>query len=335
MNEKTNTEEVFQCICGKQFKTKQSLASHKSHCKIYLETLRQEKESRRLPNGLFKCENPDCGKEHDGSYGSGRFSCRECSNHYIALTKINAKNPNVKAHLDKLRLEGKLQYHTAPYGTWKCIHCGEIFETRAKLKEHIKIVHYKIISTDLTCPFCGTILKNKYSKGGHIRNCKFNPNRETYKKIAKETGKKLSKMYEVGEIIPTFKGKHHTDETKRKMRESTCQYLKNNNPHPCRYNKKSIKFFDELSQRNGWNLKHAENGGEFYTGIGYWLDAYDIEKNIVVEYDESAHYVDVQNNILREKDLNRQQEIIEHLHCEYWRYNETTKVLWKVEKSSQ
>jgi hypothetical protein len=54
-------------------------------------------------------------------------------------------------------------------------------------------------------------------------------------------------MYEAGEIIPSFKGKHHTDETKRKMRESTCRYLKNNNPHPCRYNKKSIKFFDELS----------------------------------------------------------------------------------------
>jgi hypothetical protein len=50
----------------------------------------------------------------------------------------------------------------------------------------------------------------------------------------------------------------------------------------------------------------------------------------VVEYDESAHYDDVWNNILREKDLNRQQEIIEHLHCEYWRYNETTKCLWKV-----
>jgi hypothetical protein len=29
----------------------------------------------RLPNGMFKCEY--CGKEHDGSYGSGRF----CSNH--------------------------------------------------------------------------------------------------------------------------------------------------------------------------------------------------------------------------------------------------------------
>ena len=29
---------------------------------------------------------------------------------------------------------------------------------------------------------------------------------------------------------------------------------------------------------HGWIIQHAENGGEFYTGIGYWLDAYDKEK---------------------------------------------------------
>ena len=39
----------------------------------------------------------------------------------------------------------------------------------------------------------------------------------------------------------------------------------------------------------------------------------------------------IENNILREKDLKRQNEIIEHLHCEYWRYNEKMKQLWKVE----
>ena len=45
---------------------------------------------------------------------------------------------------------------------------------------------------------------------------------------------------------------------------------------------------------------------------------------------EIEHYEDVENNILREKDLKRQNEIIEHLQCEYWRYNETTKCLWKA-----
>jgi hypothetical protein len=34
MNEENNVE-VFQCICGKQFKSKKSLASHKNFCEIY------------------------------------------------------------------------------------------------------------------------------------------------------------------------------------------------------------------------------------------------------------------------------------------------------------
>ena len=34
------------------------------------------------------------------------------------------------------------------------------------------------------------------------------------------------------------------------------------------------------------------------------------KKNIVVEYDEKKHYVDVDNNILKDKDIKRQTEII-------------------------
>jgi hypothetical protein len=40
MNEKNNTEEVFQCVCGKQFKSKHSLSGHKANCKVYLELIK-------------------------------------------------------------------------------------------------------------------------------------------------------------------------------------------------------------------------------------------------------------------------------------------------------
>lgn len=53
-----------------------------------------------------------------------------------------------------------------------------------------------------------------------------------------------------------------------------------------------------------WNLRHAENGGEIIK-FGYFLDAYDEEKNIVVEYDEPRHYIDVENNILKSEDIKR------------------------------
>ena len=70
------------------------------------------------------CENPKCGKEHDGSYGSGRFCSKSCRMAYIASKVKNHKcnwNSNKKPK---------------PFGTWKCPHCDFIGETRSKLKEH-------------------------------------------------------------------------------------------------------------------------------------------------------------------------------------------------------
>lgn len=64
--------------------------------------------------------------------------------------------------------------------------------------------------------------------------------------------------------------------------------------------------------------------------FGYFLDAYDKENNVVVEYDEKEHYIDVENNILRPKDIERQNYIIEKLHCDVYRYNEYTKTLYKI-----
>ena len=42
--------------------------------------------------------------------------------------------------------------------------------------------------------------------------------------------------------------------------------------------------------------------------------------NIIFEYDEPYHYIDIENNILREKDLNRQKFLIDTLHCKFYRY---------------
>ena len=66
------------------------------------------------------CEN--CGNEHDGSYASGRFCSKSCSQSWIAK--------HVK-HRQTTRNDCR-----APYGTWKCECCDMIFETRKKLKEH-------------------------------------------------------------------------------------------------------------------------------------------------------------------------------------------------------
>ena len=74
-------------------------------------------------------------------------------------------------------------------------------------------------------------------------------------------------------------------------------------------------------------MQHELNGGEIQL-IGYSLDAYDKERNIVVEYDEARHY-DVDNN-LKYKDIIRQNNIIKYLQCKFFRYNERIQLFYEV-----
>lgn len=89
-------------------------------------------------------------------------------------------------------------------------------------------------------------------------------------------------------------------------------------------------FIDKLNEKYNWNLVHAESGGEKYIS-GYYVDGYDEENNIVFEYDEKKHYIDVYNNILKQKDIDRQNIIIEALGCKFLRYNEEIDLLYEVE----
>jgi len=47
------------------------------------------------------------------------------------------------------------------------------------------------------------------------------------------------------------------------------------------YNSNACKYFDKLHSERGWNIQHAENGGEYYLkDLGYWLDGYDKKKTL-------------------------------------------------------
>lgn len=78
------------------------------------------------------------------------------------------------------------------------------------------------------------------------------------------------------------------------------------------YNKSSIRIIDEYAKLHGLNFQHAENGGEVYLKeLGYWLDAYDRDKNVVLEYMEKFH------NRKVEYDERRKKEIVNLLGCIY------------------
>lgn len=145
--------------------------------------------------------------------------------------------------------------------------------------------------------------------------------------------KSLKNGFESGRLKNPIKGKTLSEETKEKIRNSQINNLLNKYEKRFpRYNDKSIPVLDDISKEMGWNLQHAENGGEFRTELGFFVDAYDKEKNIVVEYDERKHYKDVKNNILTDKDKKRQDAIIKLLKCDFYRFNEVTGILWKANK---
>jgi hypothetical protein len=80
------------------------------------------------------------------------------------------------------------------------------------------------------------------------------------------------------------------------------------------FNKEACRIFDEIMLRENIFIQHAMNGGEYYIKeLGYWVDGYDKENNVVYEFDEDYH------KYRKERDLKRQQEIEKFLGCVFIR----------------
>lgn len=257
---------------------------------------------------MYKCKH--CGKEFDNKY--------KLSGH----STFCKKNPKYQNNTEKLS------------------------ENRKKISHYTESQH-------LHCQYCNKEIANKGCLALHERSCELNPNRVKVKygsydltkpRIGHPCKWKGKTKYN-DEIIRKrtetfyenkkngkyqFKGTHHTDETKQKLREFFVErYSSLNEPFKCNFSDKGCKFIDELNEKNNWNLQHAKNGGE-YCVDGYFLDGYDKELNIAFEYDEKRHYKDVDNNILNDKDIERQNYIISKLNCKFYRYNENLKLLYEV-----
>jgi len=133
------------------------------------------------------------------------------------------------------------------------------------------------------------------------------------KKYGKEEADRRQKEYNVKR-----KNIVVSDEAKRNMRLAAIKKIEKTIENGGQlfpgYNPKGCQLFEEIMKASGTYIQHAENGGEFHIKeLGYWVDGYDKENNIVYEYDEPWHSRQL------EKDAHRQKEIEEFLSCKFIR----------------
>lgn len=261
------------------------------------------------------------------------FICKYCGKEFEKSTQLGG-------HIIRCKYNPKYEQNL--------INCNNLKQSN----NHFKISKYNEIKK-CYCQYCNKLCKNENSLKQHEIRCKENPNHKKYELYEynlklhnkdieiwnkNKTGKdnfsirnhsiNLKKYYQKHDN--PNKGLVMSDEDKEKRRLGFINYIKENKKEfKPQYNKQSCKYINKLNEQNNWNLQHAENGGEIEID-GYFLDGYDKELNIVFEYDEKIHYKDVFNNILNDKDIQRQNYIINKLNCKFYRYNEYMDLLYKI-----
>ena len=118
----------------------------------------------------MKCEN--CGNEHDGSYGSGRFCSKECRGAFVQKCETKHKRGE----------------------PWKCDQCGMEFKSRSLMYKHKHQNHPKrgpSWNSGLTKDIDSRIAKGVETRKKHIANGSV-VNYWTGKSLPREMRKKIS-----------------------------------------------------------------------------------------------------------------------------------------------
>lgn len=164
------------------------------------------------------------------------------------------------------------------------------------------------------CKYCGKEVGNKGCLILHETQCKLNPNRiyrnpnknrlyeynEPWNKgltkenndSLKQIGLTLKNKYKNGELIPSFLGKHHTEETKKRISEKRKQWLLDHkDQHVWRRDSKFLSIPCE-------NLKQylRDKGINFveeyepFDDINYCVDIAWPDEKIAIEVNGNQHY---------------------------------------------
>jgi hypothetical protein len=124
-----------------------------------------------------------------------------------------------------------------------------------------------------------------------------------------------------GELNGNYNRKKSSEEIE-KMRKSAIERVIRQGTCVA-YNPRSIPIIENYGKENGYNFIHAENGGEYQIpNTTFFVDGYDKENNVVIEFDEMYHYRETQKN----KDIQRQDMIGQLLKCKFIRIDENNNI---------
>jgi hypothetical protein len=167
-------------------------------------------------------------------------------------------------------------------------------------------------SIEKECLYCNKIFKS-YKSDNRIfcsRECfDIGKNKNKLKQPRSEEVKNKISNKLKGRIIPEKQAKEHGIRMRTRFGELGIKgkFKPNFNPKAC-------QIIEEYGKQHGYNFQHALNGGEYYIKeLGYWIDGYDKEKNIVIEYYEKYHNI----TKIKNRDKKRKKEIIKFLKCKF------------------
>lgn len=243
---------------------------------------------------------------HTNKGNRNRFEGKPCLDCKSKL--LREKQPEYKNVCIQCGCESPVKYKGRVKPDWKCFECKNT-------KEKICVVcqmPFTTKSNPQTCSYrCMNILIARNIGGPNIDNLSQIPEIRVTRRVG--GGKRQD-----GENNGMW-GKKHSQETKRKIRLARTQRFLDTGLSP-KINPKACEEIDKFADENGYSFLHGGNGNEHYIKeLGYYLDGYDKENNIVVEYDELHH----QQPHQQKKDRRREQEIINLLKCKFIRLVET------------
>lgn len=185
--------EIYTCICGKEFHSKRSLGTHKQRCSEVL------KQNGQL---LDKYVCSGCGRDFDS-----KTTLQSHIGHCEQYEKISLKG----THSSKYWNEEKQMY---------VCECDREFENHQSLNAHFThcLFHKHILGLP-------EIIADRSKKNGPQTFSKEFLGEDRFNELHQNAGKSLRQNIRDGKTKPSCLGRKHSKESKEKIRKSTVNYI--------------------------------------------------------------------------------------------------------------